>query len=386
VLVHYYRGGIKSKEGRYTIVETDRSHGPFSIGRILFVSNIKNYDAGQWQIVLRHEQQHSQLLHLIDMVVVQLIQIVFWFHPLVYLYRRRLLLVHEYQADTAAATQPLQYGSFLVEQALLQRGPLTTHSFNHSPVKNRLHMLSKKASPTMARIRYWLTLPALAICLICCAKGKEYLSYPRKKEGNKITYKGNVLELSFPKYDTIVVLNPVTGKESQVVTTLEPYPISLNGQPIVQEEKAEKVPVYEGAVTDLATTVFNYIMPDMDKLPDGNYKVNVFNIIIDEKGKLAYYEVNDIVNNAQSFVVGEANGKPSLVPNPGDTKHNNPADKKALQAIAEKIDQYLANENISFSPAMQKGKAVPCAISGGFTYSKTIVVKDHTAALVDKKD
>ncbi len=146
-LIIFYRQGKKTKTDGWVVVETGREHPPFSYLDILFVSGKEQYSNDEWEMILNHERRHSVLLHLIDMLLTQICRIAFWFHPLVHIYHTRLLLVHEYQADYASSKQAEKYGRFLVEQSVLKAAPSFSHSFNRSPIKNRIFMLTKNAKP-----------------------------------------------------------------------------------------------------------------------------------------------------------------------------------------------------------------------------------------------
>ena len=146
-LVLLYRTGNRSEQDGWTIVETGQEHPPFSYLDILFVAELALYSPEEWTMITTHEKQHSILLHLIDSLIMQLSRIILWFHPLVYIYNTRLLLVHEYQADRSSSPQPQEYGRFLVDQAMMQPAPSLSHSFNRSPIKNRIVMLSKNGTP-----------------------------------------------------------------------------------------------------------------------------------------------------------------------------------------------------------------------------------------------
>lgn len=146
-LIIFFRKGTRSKMDGWVIVETGKQHPPFSYLDILFVAGKDRYNSEEWEMILSHERYHSVLLHLIDMLLMQLAHIVLWFHPLIYVYHGRLLLVHEYQADNASSKQPEKYGKFLVEQSILKAAPAFSHSFNRSPIKNRILMLGKNAKP-----------------------------------------------------------------------------------------------------------------------------------------------------------------------------------------------------------------------------------------------
>ncbi|HXS36000.1 MAG TPA: M56 family metallopeptidase, partial [Flavipsychrobacter sp.] len=145
-IFNLYKNGNKLKEGKWIIIETHKGHSPFSLGRYIFTGSKGQYSEAEWQIIVAHEQRHGKLLHFIDLLLMQLARIVFWFHPLVYIYNKRLLLLHEYQADASIQTEPVKYGHFLVEQSMLQTTPSLSHSFIRSPIKNRILMLTKRSS------------------------------------------------------------------------------------------------------------------------------------------------------------------------------------------------------------------------------------------------
>lgn len=138
ILVRMYRRGDKSKDGVWSIIETGKAHSPFSAFRMIFISSKKDYSEDQLKMILHHEEQHGHAMHFIDLMFMQLAKVIFWFHPLVYVYNNRLLTVHEYQADAAVDKDPKTYGQFLIEQTMLGTAPALSHSFNRSPIKKRI--------------------------------------------------------------------------------------------------------------------------------------------------------------------------------------------------------------------------------------------------------
>ena len=50
--------------------------------------------------VLLHENVHARQLHSIDVVFIELLQVVFWFNPLFYFFKRSIKLNHEFLADS----------------------------------------------------------------------------------------------------------------------------------------------------------------------------------------------------------------------------------------------------------------------------------------------
>jgi hypothetical protein len=51
--------------------------------------------------VLLHEETHAKQLHSIDVLFIELLQVIFWFNPLIYLFKKNIKLNHEFLADSA---------------------------------------------------------------------------------------------------------------------------------------------------------------------------------------------------------------------------------------------------------------------------------------------
>jgi len=167
-LIRVHRSGTCSVQDGWTVIETGKEQAPFSFGNTLYVCRMADYAPAEWNMLSAHERRHHSLLHMADLILLYAARIVFWFHPLVYIYHRRLLMVHEYQADSVAVTQPAEYGHFLIEQAVLNAAPAITHSINRSPIKKRILMLTR-TSHSIAGLKKLVVLPLLAISILYCS-------------------------------------------------------------------------------------------------------------------------------------------------------------------------------------------------------------------------
>ncbi len=78
-LVVFYHRGEKTKQDGWTIVSTGKDHPPFSYLDVLYIPGRDQYSETEWALVLAHEQRHSTLLHLVDMLLMQLARIALWF-------------------------------------------------------------------------------------------------------------------------------------------------------------------------------------------------------------------------------------------------------------------------------------------------------------------
>ncbi|WP_114750816.1 M56 family metallopeptidase [Pleomorphovibrio marinus] len=127
------------------------------------------------ELVLVHEQNHIKMGHSIDLLVLEFFQILFWFHPLLYLIRKSLKEVHEFQVDKelVKVSSLKEYASLLIEPFAQVRGPSFIHYFNHLQIKNRIIMMTKSQSTPWAKSRYALLLPIVALLTFVFSCEKE---------------------------------------------------------------------------------------------------------------------------------------------------------------------------------------------------------------------
>ncbi|MBC7398693.1 MAG: energy transducer TonB, partial [Mucilaginibacter sp.] len=118
--------------------------------------------------------------HSVDIVFLELLKVVSWFNPFIYLLQNSLKTVHEYIADEQTAayeTDALTYSSFLVNNAYGAGGSSITHSFfNYNLLKKRIVMLNQKRSGNLARLKYLIAVPVCAglLCASTLAFSKTY--------------------------------------------------------------------------------------------------------------------------------------------------------------------------------------------------------------------
>jgi len=150
------------------IILIDQKVTPHSFLNYIFI-NREDYINGKVEDeILVHEMAHVQQKHSLDILFVESLQIVFWFNPILYIYRKALLLNHEFLADEAviqAHTDVSVYQLLLLEKASLQTSPMITNMFNYSITKKRLLMMTKRNSFRMALCKQLVVVPVLGIAL-----------------------------------------------------------------------------------------------------------------------------------------------------------------------------------------------------------------------------
>jgi len=154
------------RKENYILVYTSREHAPFSFMNYFFVSKKMNFSEAEWQQITRHEEAHIRGVHTLDVLLVEVLAILFWFNPLIYMYKHAMRNVHEYLADAAVIkTVPMvHYGRFLVSFAL--PGFRMANNFNHSQLKKSIAMMTKTQSSKFALAKYILFIPLVLMLLV----------------------------------------------------------------------------------------------------------------------------------------------------------------------------------------------------------------------------
>jgi len=206
-------------DDKYKLVTVKDSNTAFSFFNYVFIgTNVSGADT-----IIRHELVHINQKHSFDIVFLELIKIVSWFNPFIYLLQRSLKTVHEYIADEQTAAyenDALTYSSFLVNNAYGISGSSITHSFfNYNLLKKRIIMLNQKRSGNLARLKYLAVIPVCGglLCMSTLAFSKTY-GWVNILPANKslslqtpVTKNPDVLKSKIP--DTVMWLKLDTSKK-----------------------------------------------------------------------------------------------------------------------------------------------------------------------------
>ncbi|EPR73863.1 Regulatory sensor-transducer, BlaR1/MecR1 family [Winogradskyella psychrotolerans RS-3] len=138
----------KHKDQHFTYVIVDNKISPFSFFKWI-VYNPESYETEELQLILTHEKVHVNQFHSIDIISTQLACILFWFNPLIWLYRKEVRQNLEYIADSK--TQSLtnttkEYQHLLLKTSVTNHATIVSNNFYNSSIKKRILMLNKSRS------------------------------------------------------------------------------------------------------------------------------------------------------------------------------------------------------------------------------------------------
>lgn len=152
--------------GKYRIISNENNRTAHSFFNCIFLP--KQYEDS----ILIHEKKHADAYHSIDVVLLELLQVVYWFNPLIHWFKKIVLLNHEFYADHQASTKDSkQYQRLIFSQIAKDKINLLASGFNYSFIKKRMIMLQKSRSGPLLWAKKVLVLPLFAILIfMACDK------------------------------------------------------------------------------------------------------------------------------------------------------------------------------------------------------------------------
>lgn len=166
-------------------VRTDNVATPFSWGRYIVLPETEA--AASDTAILVHEQAHRRRLHSIDLLITDFAVAFQWFNPAMWLLRRELRAIHEYEADEAVLNSGVnaqEYQLLLIKKAVGGRWYSIANSFHHNKLKNRITMMLRKKSSKWAHAKSLFLIPMTAIALTAFS---QTVYTTRESENLKIT-------------------------------------------------------------------------------------------------------------------------------------------------------------------------------------------------------
>jgi hypothetical protein len=153
------------------VVFVEKDLAPFSFFNLVFV-NRSNITGDDFNRIVAHEMIHIRQYHSVDLLVMELLTIFQWFNPFVWPYKESLKETHEYLADNAVIAQgcnAAKYQLLIFEQHVGVKLFEFANNFNHSQIKRRITMMTKRKSKRWAKFKVLLILPLLFFLVLTFA-------------------------------------------------------------------------------------------------------------------------------------------------------------------------------------------------------------------------
>ncbi|WP_299889214.1 M56 family metallopeptidase [uncultured Lacinutrix sp.] len=155
----------REKQGKYTFIETNKEHSPFSFFKFI-VYNPEHFTVNELNHIILHEKIHAKQYHSIDILITKIATILFWFNPFIWLYNKSLKQNLEFIADEKTQNKvenSKTYQTLLLKTLVPKHQLVLVNNFYNSLIKKRIIMLHKSKSNKLNTWKYSLILPLLAL-------------------------------------------------------------------------------------------------------------------------------------------------------------------------------------------------------------------------------
>ena len=150
------------------VMDNPEQKVPFSFFHYVVVDST-TFELDELDLVLRHEAAHAQQWHTLDILFVELVGVICWFNPFVWVYSSALKSQHEYAADAAVIHSNVprnDYFDLILKQIRHQNRLAPVHSFGATAVKSRIRMMMATVPGRRSWMRYLSVIPMSAFLVV----------------------------------------------------------------------------------------------------------------------------------------------------------------------------------------------------------------------------
>jgi TonB family protein len=194
--------------GKLKIVESPQGKPTFSFFNFIFLNHSQSLALHEKEKIILHETIHAKQLHSFDILVLNIINIFFWFNPLIRSYKKIFVQLHEFEADARAVenSDVNEYCSLLAKAALQSADYKLASHFNNSLTLKRIQMIKT----IKRKIRPWKMLAIagvipVAFLVIAC---QDQLTNEVAEIAQASTMAVDIPAEVQQKYDELLKANP----------------------------------------------------------------------------------------------------------------------------------------------------------------------------------
>ncbi|WP_458629055.1 M56 family metallopeptidase [Winogradskyella sp. PC D3.3] len=283
----------KHKAQRFTYVIVDHKISPFSFFKWI-VYNPKSYKTEELDLILTHEKVHANQWHSIDILLTQLACTLFWFNPLIWLYRQEIRQNLEYIADSKTqllSNSEKQYQHLLLKTSVANHATLLTNTFYNSSIKKRILMLNKSRSNKKNQLKYLLILPLLAFLLM--SMNTETIYVETQNNSNTTDFINSIttesIKIKFTK-------NMTDERLSEIKTWLKSKNVTMTTKHVKRNRNSEISNLNIDFKTKNGTT--NYHVKDQDGIAPFEFKM-------DDDGNFRVESIQPNDHKRKTFIIEE---------------------------------------------------------------------------------
>jgi beta-lactamase regulating signal transducer with metallopeptidase domain len=187
-LLSKIRGNTKINYQNAKLVLVDDHILPHTFWNYIFINKSDYENQKIEQELFTHELTHVTQKHTLDVIILEVIQIIFWINPFFILLKKAVQLNHEFLADERVINQhknTFQYQYLLLNKAAWKNDYYLASNLNYSLTKKRLLMMTTQSSHTKILLKKLAVVPLLAGFIFLFAERVEAQEVIYEQEPSK---------------------------------------------------------------------------------------------------------------------------------------------------------------------------------------------------------
>ncbi|MDO5979674.1 M56 family metallopeptidase [Flavivirga spongiicola] len=234
-ILHKIKANPKHKYHSFTNVLLQDLIPPHTFFNYIFLNKNKYEHNLIPNEVLLHEQTHARQKHALDIIIIELLQIAFWFNPLIYLIKKDIKLNHEFLADQTVINKGInviQYKQTLLAFSSHANEPTLANAINYSLIKKRFTVMKTQTSKRAFWLRGLIILPMLAILIYGFSEKKIVEKQVPNNIENQNTISKNEIKIFIDKHHKIFINDELIDFNSLSKKLIELSSTPSNNKPI----------------------------------------------------------------------------------------------------------------------------------------------------------
>ena len=161
------------KEEKYQLYTTNSKITAFSYLKSIFVN--KNFDKlseKEKKQIIEHEKIHLEQRHTLDILFFEILNIIFWFNPLMRQYKKKVIENHEFIVDSLMVKKDKSYNYTklmlkltMFKQDKIKQNIMLQHGVSKQ-LKNRVKQITEPERDRIKKIRFLSTIPVILLLIV----------------------------------------------------------------------------------------------------------------------------------------------------------------------------------------------------------------------------
>lgn len=292
------------------VIVVNKDISPFSFFNSIYLNPALHNPQETSQILL-HEQTHVKQLHSVDVMVSEILTMLFWFNPAAWLLKREMRQNLEFLADNNVLKSGFDsrtYQYHLLQLAYQTPNLELTNKFNVSPLKKRITMMNKQKTAKARILKYSFIVP-LALALVISSNAQEIVKKTKKAIVTPTEKASNTKHYTATFTPTADSTSMLTEPDAKKMDKLQIYDV------------VEKMPQYPGGENKLLDYIGKNLRYPLTAMQNNIQGKVIARFVVNKLGKVEKTEILRsvdptldtealrVINSLPDFIPGEQNDK-----------------------------------------------------------------------------